>query len=86
MYTKLFQLFLPYGIYIVSWNIIHLSFTDALFWNHLFQGSAPFWSHFFLYVVRIGTRLYSEPVIKTRHRWASQIGIGAVNVRILRAS
>ena len=59
IYTKLFQSFLPCGIYIVSWNIAHLSCTHAPFQNHLFQGSAPFLSHFLHYVVRIGTR-YSE--------------------------
>ena len=33
IYTKLFQLFLLCGIYIVAWNIVHLLFTLALFQN-----------------------------------------------------
>ena len=31
IYTKLFQIFLPCGIYIVSWNFVHLLFAHALF-------------------------------------------------------
>ena len=31
IYTKLFQLFLPCGIYSVSWNIVRLFFTHARF-------------------------------------------------------
>ena len=46
IYTKPCQLFLPCGIYIVSWNIAYGWFTHAPFENHLFQGSAPFWSYF----------------------------------------
>ena len=60
IYTKLFQLFLPCGIHIAAWNSVHLSFTHALFQNHLFQGSAPFWSHFVLYEVRIVTTTTSN--------------------------
>ena len=36
MYTKLFQLLLPRGICMVSWNIISLLFAHAPFQNHLF--------------------------------------------------
>ena len=31
IYTKLLQLFLPYGIYVLSWNGTHLRFTHAPF-------------------------------------------------------
>ena len=36
------KLFLPCGIYIVSWKTVHLSLTHVLFQEHLFQGSVPF--------------------------------------------
>ena len=36
VYAKLFQLFLLYGIYVLSWNGKHLRFTYALFQKPLF--------------------------------------------------
>ena len=42
-----FHLFLSYGIYIVSWHGVHLSFT------HVLQGSEPFaGGHFAFHLVR----------------------------------
>ena len=79
IYTNLFQLFLPCGIYIVSWNIGHLSFAHTLFQNHFFQASAPFWSHFLLYVDS-----YTLPLKLDTDTW--QYGVDAVNVWIIRAN
>ena len=80
IYTKLYQLFLPCGIYIVSWKTVHLSFTHVLFQEHLFQGSVPFWGHFFMYMARIGTRYCEMTAIQPlsqgfsppRRGWASK--------------
>ena len=58
IYTRLFQVFVPCGIYIVNWKIVHLSFTHALVQNYKFQrivDSLHFRSHF-LHVVPIGTK------------------------------
>ena len=63
IYTKLLHIYFPCGIYIVSWSIVHLQFTLALFQNSLFQGSASFWSHIVWILARIGTR-YSETLLK----------------------
>ena len=37
IYTKLFHIYFPCGIYIASWNIVHLQYTHELFQNSLFQ-------------------------------------------------
>ena len=71
IYTKLLQIFLACGVYIMSWNIVHLSFPHALVQNDLFQGSVPFWSHFVLYVVCISAR-YSEAMPLTLDTDATQ--------------
>lgn len=58
IYTRLFQVFVPCGICIVNWKIVHLSFTHALFQNYKLQrivDSLHFRSHF-LHVVPIGTK------------------------------
>ena len=81
IYAKLFQSFLPWGNYIVSGNSVHLSFTHALFKNLFLEGSAPFQSHFVLYVARVGAR-YSKTLPLTLGRDVSYYG--AADVRILR--
>ena len=42
IYAKLLQLFLPYGIYVLSWNGKHLRFTYAIFQKPLFHDSNLF--------------------------------------------
>ena len=42
IYAKLFQLFLPYGIYVLSWNGQRLRFTRALFQKPFFHVSNLF--------------------------------------------
>ena len=76
IYTKLLQLFLPYGVYALSWNIVHLSFTNALFQvQQNFKSFCPpcgtYW-----YEIRRDTPLKLGTD-------ASQCDVGAVNVRIL---
>ena len=80
LYINLFQIFIQCRTYFVSWNILHLLFTHALLQDHLFQGSAPFWSYFVLCVVRIGTKYR----LRLKHYTdALQYAAGAVNVLIL---
>ena len=68
IYTKLFHIFLSCCISNVSWNIVHLYFTHALFRNSLFYRFSAILKSF---CMNAGTNWYEiqrDTVFKTRHR------------------